>query len=87
MLGEGYETKAAGFLMAHELESFGLVLEKPKRPMLAILGGAKVSDKIQLIQVFDFSQTPIFPICHTPFSPDFRIEFDFYRTCSRRWTR
>lgn len=50
MLGEGYETKAAGFLMAHELEAFGLVLEKPKRPMLAILGGAKVSDKIQLIQ-------------------------------------
>eukprot|EP00933_Yihiella_yeosuensis_P028589 TRINITY_DN22438_c0_g1_i1.p1 TRINITY_DN22438_c0_g1~~TRINITY_DN22438_c0_g1_i1.p1 ORF type:complete len:785 (-),score=226.03 TRINITY_DN22438_c0_g1_i1:153-2372(-) len=50
MLGEGYEVKAAGFLMGKELSSFGKVLNKPRRPLLAILGGAKVSDKIQLIK-------------------------------------
>jgi len=41
--------KAAGFLMKKELEYFAKVLEKPERPFLAILGGAKVSDKIKLI--------------------------------------
>ena len=35
--------------MAKELEYFAKALENPKRPFLAILGGAKVSDKIQLI--------------------------------------
>eukprot|EP01112_Ceratiomyxa_fruticulosa_P005644 TRINITY_DN1639_c0_g1_i4.p1 TRINITY_DN1639_c0_g1~~TRINITY_DN1639_c0_g1_i4.p1 ORF type:complete len:429 (+),score=102.94 TRINITY_DN1639_c0_g1_i4:147-1433(+) len=41
--------RAAGLLMEKELEYFGKVLEQPKRPLLAILGGAKVSDKILLI--------------------------------------
>ncbi|KAJ9647801.1 phosphoglycerate kinase [Coniosporium tulheliwenetii] len=41
--------KAAGFLMKKELDYFARALENPKRPFLAILGGAKVSDKIQLI--------------------------------------
>jgi len=41
--------RAAGFLMKKELEYFAHVLESPKRPLLAILGGAKVSDKIKLI--------------------------------------
>jgi len=49
MLGEGYETKCAGFLMGKELAAFKKVLDEPSRPVLAILGGAKVSDKIQLI--------------------------------------
>jgi len=40
---------AAGFLVKKELEYFAKALEKPERPFLAILGGAKVSDKIQLI--------------------------------------
>ena len=35
--------------MKKELDYFAQVLESPKRPFLAILGGAKVSDKIQLI--------------------------------------
>jgi phosphoglycerate kinase len=39
----------AGFLMCKELEYFAMALDSPKRPFLAILGGAKVSDKIQLI--------------------------------------
>jgi len=41
--------RAAGFLMKKELEYFHKVLDAPKRPLLAILGGAKVSDKIKLI--------------------------------------
>merc|ERR1719343_912821 len=49
MLGEGYEQRAAGFLVDKELKAFSKVLDSPKRPVLAILGGAKVSDKIQLI--------------------------------------
>ena len=40
---------AAGFLMAKELQYLGQALEQPKRPFVAILGGAKVSDKIPVI--------------------------------------
>lgn len=36
--------------MKQEVHSFANVLENPKRPLLAILGGAKVSDKILLIE-------------------------------------
>jgi len=39
----------AGFLMAKELEYLGVALERPKRPFVAVLGGAKVSDKIEAI--------------------------------------
>merc|ERR1712230_31677 len=49
MMGDGYKIKCSGFLVAKELEAFGKVLDNPARPLLAILGGAKVSDKIQLI--------------------------------------
>ena len=42
--------KAAGFLMEAELKAFAAVLEHPKRPLLAILGGAKIADKIPLIK-------------------------------------
>ena len=40
---------AAGFLMQQELDHLGNLLENPARPFLTILGGAKVSDKIALI--------------------------------------
>lgn len=41
---------AAGFLVAKELAYFGKVLTSPERPLAAILGGAKVSDKITVIE-------------------------------------
>lgn len=50
MVGVDLPQKAAGLLMKKELEYFAKVLESPQRPFLAILGGAKVSDKIQLIE-------------------------------------
>jgi phosphoglycerate kinase len=49
MVGVKLEQRASGFLLKKELEYFARVLEKPDRPFLAILGGAKVSDKILLI--------------------------------------
>ena len=41
---------AAGLLMDKELTYMGKALESPERPFVAILGGAKVSDKIQVIE-------------------------------------
>lgn len=40
----------AGLLMEAELEWLGAALEKPKRPFIAILGGAKISGKIDVIE-------------------------------------
>ena len=40
---------AAGFLIVKELQYLGQALDNPKRPFVAILGGAKVSDKITVI--------------------------------------
>ena len=42
--------KVAGFLVEKELAAFAAVLENPQRPLLAILGGAKIADKIPLIR-------------------------------------
>jgi phosphoglycerate kinase len=50
VVGVDLPDKVAGFLMQKELDAFGAVLEDPKRPLLAILGGAKVADKIPLIR-------------------------------------
>lgn len=49
MVGVSLPEKAAGFLMEAELTAFGKVLDHPQRPLLAILGGAKIADKIPLI--------------------------------------
>lgn len=49
MVGVDLPQKAAGFLMEAELKAFDAVLNNPARPLLAILGGAKIADKIPLI--------------------------------------
>ncbi len=41
---------AAGLLMGKEVEYLGRVLEHPERPFVAVLGGAKVSDKLEVIE-------------------------------------
>lgn len=43
---------AAGLLMARELDALGNVLEAPERPVVVLLGGAKISDKIGVITRF-----------------------------------
>jgi phosphoglycerate kinase len=47
--GVGVNLRAAGFLLKKELEYFSKILENPQHPLLVILGGAKVKDKISLI--------------------------------------
>ena len=44
-----YLPAVSGFLVAKELEVMGRALDDPKRPFVAVLGGAKVSDKINVI--------------------------------------
>jgi len=43
---------AAGFLMEKELESLSYALTRAEKPFVAIVGGAKISDKIELIESF-----------------------------------
>lgn len=50
MMGEGFSQRAAGLLLNKELRYFSQALDNPPKPFLAILGGAKVADKIQLIE-------------------------------------
>jgi phosphoglycerate kinase len=40
----------AGFLMEAEIDYLGRALESPQRPFVAILGGAKISDKVRVIE-------------------------------------
>ncbi len=43
---------AAGFLMEKEIAALGRILHNPETPLIAVMGGAKVSDKIELIHHF-----------------------------------
>ena len=45
-----YLPAVSGFLVAKELEIMGKALEQPRRPFVAVLGGAKVADKIGVIR-------------------------------------
>jgi phosphoglycerate kinase len=50
VVGVCLEPRIAGLLMGKELDYFSKAMENPERPFLAILGGAKVEDKIPLIE-------------------------------------
>jgi 3-phosphoglycerate kinase len=45
-----YLPSVAGFLLEKEIEYLGKVVESPEQPLVTILGGAKVSDKIKMIE-------------------------------------
>ena len=47
-----YLPSVAGFLMEKELKILGSVLRSPQRPLVVVLGGAKVSDKIGVLENF-----------------------------------
>lgn len=49
-IAENIDTVVAGFLMEKEIRFIGEAVDNPKRPFVAILGGAKVSDKISVIE-------------------------------------
>lgn len=49
MVGVNHKIKAAGYLMKKELDAFAKALENPSHPYLVIQGGAKIRDKIQLM--------------------------------------
>jgi phosphoglycerate kinase len=48
--GVGLDKRAAGYLMKKELDFLGDAVNNPKRPFVAIIGGAKVSGKIDVIE-------------------------------------
>eukprot|EP00768_Dysnectes_brevis_P000950 gnl/Dysnectes_brevis/1225_a1369_4446.p1 GENE.gnl/Dysnectes_brevis/1225_a1369_4446~~gnl/Dysnectes_brevis/1225_a1369_4446.p1 ORF type:complete len:405 (+),score=180.78 gnl/Dysnectes_brevis/1225_a1369_4446:102-1316(+) len=50
MMGHGFAVRCAGLLLQKEIDYFNIALSSPQRPYLAILGGAKVKDKILLIK-------------------------------------
>ncbi|GGZ36044.1 phosphoglycerate kinase [Echinicola pacifica] len=50
VVADYFNDKVCGYLMQSELENADKVLEKPERPFTAIMGGAKISDKILIIE-------------------------------------
>jgi len=50
VLTKFFKQAAAGYLMEKEIRFIGGVVENPQKPLVAILGGAKVSDKIKVIE-------------------------------------
>lgn len=50
VIAQYFEEKVAGYLMKSELENADRVLENPNKPYTAVMGGAKISDKIMIIE-------------------------------------
>lgn len=50
IIAQFFDVKACGYVMKSELENAAKVLGDPKRPFTAIMGGAKISDKIEVIE-------------------------------------
>jgi len=50
MIGVNLPQRAAGYLMKKELDFLGEAIDRPQRPFVAIIGGAKVSGKIDVIE-------------------------------------
>lgn len=50
VIAKFFDTKASGYLLKSELENADKVMEEPQRPYTAIMGGAKISDKILIIE-------------------------------------
>jgi phosphoglycerate kinase len=48
-LAQLIKEKAAGFLLEKEISNLGKLIHNPERPLIAVLGGSKVSDKIKVI--------------------------------------
>ena len=49
MITQHFKTKMAGYLIQNELKNINALLKNPKRPFTAIVGGAKIADKITFI--------------------------------------
>lgn len=47
-----YLPSVAGFLLEKEVDTITTVMENPKRPLMAVVGGAKISDKIEILKRF-----------------------------------
>lgn len=47
-----YLPSVAGFLLEREVDTITTVMHKPTRPMMAIIGGAKIADKIDILRIF-----------------------------------
>ncbi|MCF6352891.1 MAG: phosphoglycerate kinase [Cyclobacteriaceae bacterium] len=50
IIAQFFDTKGCGYVMQSELENAAKVLKNPKKPFTAIMGGAKISDKIIIIE-------------------------------------
>jgi phosphoglycerate kinase len=49
-MARNFPKRAAGFLIEKELQYLGQLMKNPDKPFIAVLGGAKISDKIEVIQ-------------------------------------